>query len=51
VASISRSSSALPGVAAASHRSAASISGAAALSRVLNSLCLSQTRDLLEGAG
>ena len=38
VASISRSSSALPGVTSASHRSAASISGAAALTRSLYSL-------------
>src|SRR5229473_6952661 len=37
VASISRTSSAVAGVASASHRSAASISGAAALSRVLYS--------------
>ena len=41
VASISRSSSALPGVASASQRSAASISGARSFSRSLYSLCAS----------
>ena len=38
VASISRSSSALPGVASASHRNTASISGATALTRTMYSL-------------